>query len=325
MKFKKNIEGNDRINEIMNMPIAGLNLLPKPITYIDIDSEMTNFVSNNFNVLFGEQKIKTYFFAQQRMSEFTKTWEMLDDNKNIIPNFKIVTRENNSKQGTLQNNMANIPGDIYFNIGTFNKWDGNKNITVSCKMRQPYCVDIIYNIKFVTNRLNLLNDLNNSVNKLFKSKQSYIVVNGHYMPVLLENIGDESDYNLDQRKIFVQNFELKVLGYIINEDDIIFEDNIVRGLIGIDIDKTKPNYRFVKSENNLNINFPRKSKRIISFKSDDDYHIISVSGSNVLSYDIKINDEYVTGDFYIKKYDNIVVNIQRESLLDVSEIIFSLG
>lgn len=320
LQLQNNVEGNARIEEIMGMSINGSNLLPKPITYKDINSEMVDFVSKKMDIIFGEQEIKTYFFAQQRMSEFTKTWEMLDENKNIIPNFKIVTRENNPQPGTLQGGMFNIPTNEYFNIGTFNKWDGNKNITVTCKMKQPYCVDIIYNIKFVTNRLNLLNELNNTVIDLFKFKQSYITVNGYYMPVVLEDIGDESDYDLDQRKIFVQNYQFKVLGYIINEKDVIFEENIVRGLVGVEIDNYKPNYKFYKNDGNLIINFPRKSKRVYSFKSDDDYHVLSVLGVNISSYDIKINNEYVNSDFYIKKYDNIIINIQRESQVEVSKI-----
>ena len=124
-------EGVPRVNEIMKMQIDGSNLLPKPISYKDIDESMTEFVSKNLNLLDSGYDIKTFFFAQQRMSEFTKTWELTDENKNIIPNFNIVTRENNPKPGSLQGGLFNIPGNIYFNIGTFNKWDGNKNITVT--------------------------------------------------------------------------------------------------------------------------------------------------------------------------------------------------
>ena len=87
----------------------------------------------------------------------------------------------------------------------FEKKVGNKNITVTCKMKQPYCVDLMYNVKFITNKLSLLNELNNIINEKFKSKYNYISVNGYYMPIYLEDIDDESEYDIDERKIFIQN------------------------------------------------------------------------------------------------------------------------
>jgi hypothetical protein len=321
LDFNKYVVGTPRINQIMGMQLDGGNLLPKPITYKDIDTEVTAFVDDKFNVSFGEQKLKTFFFAQQRMSEFTKTWEMLDENRNVIPNFKIVTRENNPKPGTIQGGMFNIPGEQYFDIGTFNKWDGNKNITVTCKVKQPYCVDIIYNIKFITNRLSLLNEMNNKVIDEFKARQSYVIVNGHFMPLVLEDVSDESDYELDQRKIFVQTYQLKVLGYIINEDDIIFQENIVRSLISTETDVNKP---LVQLHNNsLVVNFPRKSKTNMTFKSSGDYNVVSVNAdnSNVIEYTIKVNDIEVGGAFPLNKYDRVSVSIKRNYITEHSKII----
>jgi hypothetical protein len=324
LNLNTTLEGAPRVNQIMEKLVDGTNILPKPITYVNIDTAMTDFVSNRFKVLFGEHEIKTFFFAQQRMSEFTKTWEMVDENKNILPNFKIVTRENNPKPGTLYDGMSNIPGEPYFEVGTFNKWSGNKNITVTCKMKQPYCVDIIYNIKFVTNRLTLLNELNNNVINEFKAKQSYLYVNGHYMPVTLEDIGDESEYDLDERKIFVQNFQLKVAGYIINEEDIIFEENMVGTLIDIEIEQLKPGLNAVKDGKNLVIDFPRKSKTFSTIKSDGYYHIIGVgiSNSNISSFYIKVNDSLVSNfeDFYLEKYDKVLISIDRIKRNEASKI-----
>ena len=311
----------DTINKILYTPVNESNILPKPIKYIDIDTTMTDFIDKNFKVEFGEQKIKTFFFAQQRMSEFTKTWEMVDENHNILPNFKIVTRENNPRPGTMHNGLMNIPGDHYFYLGTFEVENGDKKVTRTCKMKQPYCVDIIYNIKFVTNRFNLLNELNSSVNELFKAKQSYINVNGYFMPVTLEDINDESDYDLDQRKIFIQNYQLKVAGYIINENDIIFEDNITKVIVSINTDNINKPHNIINKDNNIEFVFPRKSKTILSFKSDNDYDISNIiKDNNILSYRIKINGELVENDFEIKKYDRVDIVIERISKIEISKI-----
>lgn len=316
-------DGIARVDEIMKMPIDG-NLLPRTISYKDIDTEMTSFVSKELNITFGNNEIPTFFFTQQRMSEFTKSWEILDDNHNILPNFKTVSRENNPKPGTLMGELSNIPGEPLFNVGTFNKWDGNKNITVTCKMKQPYCVDIIYNIKFITNKLNLLNELNNIVINKFKSKRAYIIVNGHYMPVVLEDIGDESDYELDQRKIFIQNFQLKVSGYIINDSDLIFEENIVRTMISIEVDARKPKIISPMTSKNIIIEFPIKGKLIISFRADRDFDVSTITTNNISFYEIYMNNILVTGSVLkIKKYDKILIKINKISRNQLSTLTLS--
>lgn len=327
INISKNIEGIDKINQTMGMPFENEIALPKPVTYKDIDESIQKFISEQFDIPTNGVKMPTYFFAQQRMSEFSKTWEMVDDNKNVIPDFKIITRDTNPKPGTLQDGMFNIPGDLYFTIGQFDKKINNQNITVSYKMKQPYCVDLTYNVKFITNRFNLLNLMNNKVNDNFKARQCYLQVNGHYMPVFLEDIDDESDYELDQRKIFIQNYNLLVKAYIINKEDIICEENLVNTSIDFNfIDYSKP-YVVNSFPTNMSVFFPIKSKHFIKFKSDGYYGNMSVSSSdpNVLSYIVKINDTVVPfgESFYINKYDTILISIERESRFQKSTIILS--
>ena len=325
LDLNKEIIGNNRSNEIMKMQFSETNLIPKPISYIDIDEEMIEFVSNNLSITSGGDKLKTFFFVQQRMSEFTKTWEMVDENKNVLPNFKIITRDNDPKPGTLQSELSNIPGEPFFKIGTFEKVNNkNEKITISYKMKQPYCVDMLYDVKIITNRLTLLNKFNNKVNDEFKSKQSYLVVNGRYMPIILEDIDDDSDYDLDERKIFVQNIRLKVLGHIINEEDIVVEENIVSHLVDISVDNSnKPNMSFLKDSNNVVVEFPRKSKTFTIFKSDGDYNITNILGENTLSFNIKVNNQDVSGAFKLSKYDRVQVSIQRDNKNNISKIILT--
>ena len=316
-------EGVERVNEIMENQIIGSNLLPKAIKYEDIDTEFTEFISKQINPIIEDFEIPTFFFTQQRMSEFTKTWEITDINKNILPNFKIVTRENNPKPGTMMGEMRNIPGNPLFTIGTFNKWNGTENITVTYKMKQPYCVDFTYNIKFVTNRLTLLNMLNNAVIEKFKATQAYILVNGHYMKVTLEDISDDSEYDIDQRKIFVQNYKLIVSGYIINEEDIIVEENVKRCLLSFEVNNRKPRFINSISDKNLTIEFPIKSKLITSFKSDIDFNVSKVILENISDYDITVNNISVPDVFEIKKYDRIIIKIIKENKNQISKVIFN--
>lgn len=322
-------EGIIRHDGIMSSVFLNMNLLPKPITYEDIDSEVLGFVSSRFPIYFKGSEIKTFLLSHQRMSEFTKTWEISDDNGNIIPNnFKILSRETNPSQGSMMGGMHNIPGDQMFSLGVLERHENGKTIKVNCKMRQPYCVDVTYNLKIVTNKLYLLNEMNNAINNEFKSKQSYLKVNGqHFMPIVLDDIEDDSDYELNERKILSQNYKLKVSAYIINEGDILYEDLLQVRFSDVQIDTGKPHLKPEIKDGSLNINFPRKSKTTFSFKSDKDYNVanVSIDNLNVLSFKIYINGRSIDNSiFQISKYDDVTVTIERKNRLVASSIILIL-
>lgn len=314
-------EGIERVNDIMFKQIDGSNLLPKPVTYEDIDNAFNEFVSNELNTNLEGIITPTYFFTHQRMSEFTKTWEMVDENKNIIPNFKIIVRENNPKVGSMLNGFYNIPGNQLFTLGSFNKRVGSENVVVTYKMKQPYCVDISYNVRFITNKMTLLNSLNNIVLDKFKSKQAYVCVNGHYMMINLEDIGDESEYDINQRKIFIQNFKMVLSGYIINENDIVVEENLTKCLLSVETDIRKPKVYYLNKKK-TEVEFSIKGSDVINFKSDRDFSVSSIEFENVSYYDILINGVNVGTSFNILKFDRIFIKIIRENRNAISKIIF---
>jgi hypothetical protein len=65
-----------------------------------------------------------------------------------------------------------------------------------------------------------LNKLNRKIQRAFQSRQCYINPNGHPMPLHLENIGDESNIDdFENRRFYVQMYEMKLLGYILDEED----------------------------------------------------------------------------------------------------------
>ena len=53
----------------------------------------------------------------------------------------------------------------------------------------------------------------------FKALERYIFPNGFAMPMTLEDVGDESDYQIDDRKYYAQTYKLKLLAFVINESD----------------------------------------------------------------------------------------------------------
>lgn len=203
--------------------------LPQPVEFEDIDIAFKEWVENDLNVVFEDKKIPTVaLFSAQRFSEYMDNWGNSDDNKNLMMNFKVVTRENNPQPGTLHAKNANVASDETYLMKRVLMTDKNgRPYFMEYRMKQPYCVDLMYTISLVTNKYKLVNDFNMMLNKKFKAIQCYIRPNGHFMPMKLEGISDESEYSIDDRQFFSQSFKIRVMAYIIQEDDIVTEEKPV--------------------------------------------------------------------------------------------------
>ena len=86
-------------------------------------------------------------------------------------------------------------------------------------MKQPFAVNFDYMVGIVCNKYELLNRMNELIHYEFQSIQSYIFPNGHPMPITLEDISDESEYTIDDRKYYSQTFKIKLKAYIIRSED----------------------------------------------------------------------------------------------------------
>jgi hypothetical protein len=146
----------------------------------------------------------------------------------MLMNFKVVTRENNPQPGTLHDKNMNIPGERTYLMKRTITQDANGRIyNIDYRMKQPFCVDLMYDITLITNKYQLLNKFNMLVNKKFCAIQCYIRPNGHYIPMKLESISDESEYSMDDRQYFAQTYKIRVMAYIIQEDDMVVEETPV--------------------------------------------------------------------------------------------------
>lgn len=309
--------GADRLNQLMSSPFNG-NLIPQPISYLDFDNSIVDFIKNDVKININGDEIKTpvYFFSQQQLNEITSTWEKLDENGVVVPNFFIVSREPNPQP----KEFYNIPGEPLFNIFNTEGLENGKKVITSYNIKQPYNVEFVYNIIFVSNKLYYLNLVNSKVIDLFKSRQKYVTVKNLYMPLILENISDNSQYEIEQRKIFIQTYELKCDGYIINEDDIVIKKELNSQIVDFGIQTNK---NFLEKINNTTyqIVFPRKKKGIIKFKSLYDINITNINVENILNYSLYVNSEKITSNiFNINKFDNISIIIDRENYNDSSKL-----
>mgnify|MGYP000929313117 CR=1 FL=1 len=76
-----------------------------------------------------------------------------------------------------------------------------------------------------------LNKFNTLVLKNFQSRQAYTIVNGHYIPIVLEDTSDESQVtDLTNKRFYIQLYTFNLQGFILDPNDFIVTPAISRTL-----------------------------------------------------------------------------------------------
>lgn len=234
--------GPDRRQEILDGIADKGTYLPKSVMEEDMDETVIDFVTSDkrLSLSIDGVKVPVIFLTIQRWIEFTKTWQFSDKYKDIQLPFITIIRQPDIQQGQNQAGRWNIPGDrtyTYMKVPTF---DGVRHGMDLYKVPQPTSVDLTYEVRLFTNKMKDLNRFNNKIQRAFQSRQCYINVNGHPMPLHLENIGDESNIDdFENRRFYVQMFEMKLLGYILDEEDFEVTPTLNRTMVAMEIDENK--------------------------------------------------------------------------------------
>lgn len=334
LKLTKNTYGDARRRNYAKEILYNGTPFPKPVEYSDIDNEFKKFVEEKLQIVYDGKIVPTFtLYSNQRFSEYSQTWKHTDENMNLLMNFKTINRENNPIGGTNQGGLYNIPGERSYPILIKEVLD--KNGTESYQkfsMKQPYSVDLTYRVNLVTNKYELLNKFNELVNDFFKSRQTYIRVNGHFMPIIFENASDESEYGIEDRKFFSQGYTLKVLAYIIHESDFKVEEFPKRILMVYEgeLSKKKPEItideyenKFKKQEVQITIKFNEFNEKV-SFVFDENVKINKIHYDNIRCIRIHINDTpiFYENGFKIKNNDDVKIKIFKIDISKKSKLIF---
>lgn len=293
-------------------------VFPKPVEYEDIDRAVLDFVRDKITVISDEKEAPTFtLFSNQRFSEYSQTWEHTDEEGNLLMDFKTVNRDLTPTWGNSQGGNYNIPGDRRYTVLCKEVLEDNGTTSYEVySMAQPLSVDLYYTVNFVTADWTKINEFNTTIMDLFSSIQCYICPNGHYMPLKIDDITDETEYALDNRKIYIQSVSLVLYAYIIPQSSFKIEKMPKRTFIGTAYDKDylKPHVDVEDVDDN-------KSILTIDFKSyvdksefifDDTMKIKIVETENVRDYKVYINDEksinkkteiYTKDNILNKKYE----------------------
>ena len=296
--------------------------LPKGILHEDMDRDFIEYVKNNINLTLGGEEVPIVFLSIQRWAEFAKTWQFSDVNKNIKIPFVTIVRKPDPQVGTNYAGAFNIPGKPTFTYMKIPTWDGNIKSFDIYQIPQPVSIDLTYELRLFCNKMRDLNKFNKKLLEAFSAGQKYLRINGHPIPLMLDSIGDESVIsNLDERKYYVQLYTIKMLGYLLDEDEFKVTPAISRGILFFETEENSNTaaYQIVSEPDNniitINIHFkPGINFFKLPVKKNVSY--TDMINYNISTSDIKINGITVTLPFTVVDNDLVEITITK---VDVTE------
>lgn len=228
----------DNRQELLDKITKSDSFLPDSILHDDLDKGMLNYVSEHFVVDSDGYKIPVIpkILTIQRWGEFTNNWEFSDDDGNITVPFISVVRKPDVQPGTNLSTHKTIPDRKNYYYAKIPTWDGNQMGADIYKIPQPVAVDITYEISIVCNKFRDLNRLNKIVMQKFASRQSYTVVKGHYIPIILNSVSDSSPLSsIDNRRFYLQTYNFTLLGLLNDKEEFEVKPALSRALLTMEI------------------------------------------------------------------------------------------
>jgi hypothetical protein len=268
--------------------------LPKGVHYKDIDTTFIDFIKQDLKIEVDGEEVPVIFLTIQRYSEFTKTWKFTDEYKNIKLPFITIVRKPDVQVGTNYAGLYNIPGKPLYTYYKVPTNDGARTGVDLYKVPQPTSVDITYEVRLFTNKMSDLNLYNEKIQIAFNARQYYIWPNGHPMPVTLESVGDESNIDdFENRRFYVQPFEMLLAGYILDENDFEVIPTINRAMVMSEISADPAKAR--TSEKNVNTRGP-----IVAVQGN--VRVVNTIGNFIST--VPCNEQYVVQNSTISNSGN---------------------
>ena len=304
--------------------------LPKSVLHADLDKGMLEFVKEELRTVVSGKVVPTVdvLITTQNWSQFTETWNFVDSDFNVSPPFITTVRNPEVKYGSNPALLYTIPNRKQYYYATVPTWDGQRKGMDIYTIPQPVPVDITYSVKFICNRMRELNELNKNVLQKFSSRQAYTFIKGQYVPIILQNISDESVVDLDKRKYYIQSYEFLMMGYLIDEEEFEVKPAISRTVQLLEAKTSrggkKKSYPKNPSLFPLTFNF---SVGTTAYTENYKYTAdLSFEGmENISSWDVYINDDFYGSDLteiQLTSGNNLTLNITPTDPSSDSQIVY---
>lgn len=296
--------------------------LPQSVLHADLDGGMLEFVKGELKTTVSGKDISVIdkIITNQRWSQFTETWNFKDDDFNVQLPFITVVRQPEVKYGTNPSTQYTIPVRKQFYYATVPTWNGNQKGYDVYTIPQPVPVDINYSVKIICNRMRELNTFNKNVLQTFSSRQAYTFIKGQYVPIIMNNISDESVIDVERRNYYIQSYDFTMLGYLIDEEEFEVKPAVSRVVQLFEVDTQVPRGRRAQitpsnpDEFTYKLLYTSGNTSLVDDQVDYRVNLSFISSLNVDSYEVYIND-----DFYGENISTIQLNTGDIFRVDITK------
>lgn len=226
--------GKDRVDELMSYTDSKSDFLPPSITLEDLDNSIFNLFNEGKAVLYNNgNKVPVIFYPNQRWADIEKSWKYIDDDKNIATTF-ITVKRTATERGTHAVVKYGIPSRKVFNTFVVPKFDGTYSYNEIYKIPQPIPVDLSFAVKVVSKEMRIVNNFDTIMLDVFNDRQAYVMVNGHYLPVIQESVADDSRVDdISEDRVYVRTYTIKLVGYLQDENEFEVTTSFKRMIVDI--------------------------------------------------------------------------------------------
>jgi hypothetical protein len=229
--------GDKRVQELLNNTTIDTTYLPKEVKIEDIDREMKRFLDEGeLQIAIDGKKLPVIYLENDRWGEFSKTWKLMDEDKNV-PTPYITMKRSAPVKGTRMGNRYNVAQNRTFTYVDVPVFEEGQQINYRFKIPQPTNIDLNYDIRFFTKYRVDVNDYDEKIQNTFASLQGYLFVKEYPMPIMLES-NDEADktiQNIDGDKLFVSNYTILCKGFIQKQENFEITKTTRKPRLGVDL------------------------------------------------------------------------------------------
>jgi len=301
--------------------------LPKSLLHEDLDRGFLDFIKNDLKTVVSGKVVKVVdiLMTTQNWSQFTQTWDFNNIDKNVQPPFITTVRTPEVKFGTLPSLKYNIPNRKQYYYAAVPTWDGQRKGMDIYTIPQPVPVDIKYSVKIICNRMRELNKFNQIVIEKFASRQAYTQIKGHYIPIQLDEISDESVMDIEKRRYYIQSYSFTLQGFLLDEEQFEVKPAISRSLVMMEVNPRNTRRKVKKYPPNpdripLNISYPIGTT---TYTQTFEYtsNIKLIDAENIASYSMYINglfygtdiQQLIAGEIQINTNDVLTIDIIKSN------------
>ena len=209
-------------------------MFPKGVDLEAIDTSVLAWFESS-TVKIKNKPVPVVYLNSEKWAQYKNNWKYVDNDFNMKYPYVVIRRAD--LQPGQEPVRSIIPNGMFETCRIPYRAPNGLTTYKVFKVPQPVRVDLEYDLRALSVYTTDSNSINEALIRHFASLQTYIRVNGYYMPMKIDSVADETDIDtIEESKVIHTSFSIKVFGYLIDQDK--FEEIVVPTKLKVNIEET---------------------------------------------------------------------------------------